>query len=226
MAHSVEQHLSVSPAAYDVEIRRFIPDYDAMIDEVAEAVAEHAGAAPHVIDLGAGTGSLTEQLARRLPAARFTLIDIDPAMLAQAATRLAAVRERVTAREASFDDPLPPCDAVVAGLAVHHVHDPAAKQALFARVREALRPGGVLVIADAMIADAGPFAAPVRARWAAHMVARGDSEAQAYARFAEWAEEDRYFPIADELARLAAAGFAAVDVRWRQGPMAVVVAVA
>ena len=60
-----------------------------------------------------------------------------------------------------------------------------------------------------------------------HLVASGDSEREAYARFDEWAKEDRYFPVADELARLAAAGFAPdrIDVRWRSGPIAVVVAV-
>jgi len=225
MAHSVQQHLSVTPDAYDAEIRRFIPGYDAMLDEVAEAVAEHRGDAPHVIDLGAGTGSLTERIARRLPAARFTLVDIDPTMLAQAAGRLGAVADRVTLREASFDDPLPPADAVVASFSLHHVHDPDAKRALFARIHDALPAGGVLVIGDAMVADAGPFAAPLRRRWAAHLVDRGDTEAQAYGRFAEWANEDRYFPIADELARLAAAGFDQLDVRWRLGPIAVVVAV-
>ncbi len=227
MAHSVQQHLSVTPAAYDVEIRRFIPGYDAMLDEVAEAIAEQVGDAPHVIDLGAGTGSLTERIARRLPRARFTLIDIDPSMLAQAAGRLADVADRVTLTEASFDDALPACDAIVAGFALHHVHDPAAKGALFARIHDALRPGGVLAIADAMVGDAGPFAEVVRRRWAAHLVASGDAEAQAFARFDEWAKEDRYFPVADELVRLADAGFARdrIDVRWRVGPVAVVVAV-
>ncbi len=224
MAHSVEQHLSVTPAAYDVEIRRFIPGYDAMLDEVAAAVLEMGGA-PHVVDLGAGTGSLTDRIAQVVPDARFTLIDIDPAMLAHAATRLTAVRDRVALREQSFADPIPACDAVVAGFSLHHVHDPDEKAALFARIHAALAPGGRLVIADAMIAERGPFAEPARKRWAAHLVAAGDTEAEAYARFAAWAEEDRYLPIPDELARLAAAGFAECDVRWRLGPTAVLVAV-
>jgi SAM-dependent methyltransferase len=224
MAHSVEQHLSVTPAAYDVEIRRFIPGYDAILDEVAAAVLE-LGGAPHVVDLGAGTGSLTDRIARVVPDARFTLIDIDPAMLARAEERLAGVRDRVTVREQAFADPIPACDAVVAGLSLHHVHDPAAKGTLFARVREALAPGGRLVIADVMIAEDGPFAASARRAWAAHLVAAGDTEAEAHARFADWANEDRYVPIADELDRLRTAGFAHVDVRWRVGPAAVLIAV-
>jgi tRNA (cmo5U34)-methyltransferase len=224
MAHSVEHHLSVTPAAYDVEIRRFIPGYDAMLDEAAAAVLEMGGA-PHVVDLGAGTGSLTDRIAHVVPDARFTLIDIDPAMLERAASRLEAVRDRVTMREQAFAAAIPDCDAVVAAFSLHHVHDPVDKSALFARVHGALAPAGRFVIADAMIADAGPFAEPARKRWAAHLVAAGDTEAEAHARFASWAEEDRYFPIADELDRLRAAGFAQIDVRWRLGPTAVLVAV-
>jgi len=65
MSHSVEQHLAVTAAAYDVEIRRFVPGYDAMLDELVEALrdllpdgeAASAPRPPHVLDLGAGTGS-------------------------------------------------------------------------------------------------------------------------------------------------------------------------
>ena len=100
MTHSVQKHLSVSPAAYDVEIRRFIPGYDAMLEEVAFALVDAGGAQARRVDLGAGTGSLTDRVARTLLDAHFTLIDIDPAMLAQASKRLEAVRERVDALRA------------------------------------------------------------------------------------------------------------------------------
>ena len=68
-----------------------------------------------------------------------------------------------------------------------------------------------------MLAEEGPFAAAVRRKWAAHLVAGGDTEIEAYARFAEWAREDRLFAIADELTRLRAAGFADVDVALSPG---------
>jgi len=227
MSHSVERHLSVNPAQYDVEIRRFIPGYDAMLEEVTSALTEQLGAdarAPHILDLGAGTGSLSEHVLQRLPGARLTLIDADPAMLAQARLRLAEMRDRIAISERSFTDPLPACEAAVAALALHHVHDSASKQVLYGNIHRALSDSGVLVIADAMLPETGPLAAPLRRRWAEHLCAQGDTMEAAYGRFAAWAEEDRYFGIDDELRALAASGFGAVDVRWRLGPTAVVVA--
>jgi tRNA (cmo5U34)-methyltransferase len=222
MAHSVERHLAVTPKEYDVEIRKFIPAYDAMLDEVAGALAEHFEGAAHVVDLGAGTGGLTERIAQKLPAVRLTLVDADAAMLARARERLAPVGDRIALVEGSFTEPLPSCDAAVAAFALHHVHDPAQKLELYRNIHRAA--GRLLVIADAMVPEKGPFTAAIYERWAAHLVTHGDTRAQAMARFADWAKEDRYFGIDVEIDRLRAAGFASVDVRWRLGPVAVVVA--
>jgi tRNA (cmo5U34)-methyltransferase len=225
MAHSVAQHLAVTPSTYDSEIRRFIPGYDAMLDEAVQAVVEHVAPRAHLIDLGAGTGSLSERIAARLPETRLTLLDADAAMLAQAEARLAAVRGRLIFKQGSFTAPLPTCDGAVAALSLHHVHDAIDKRALYCNIADAITPGGVLVVADAMLPETGPLAEPLRRRWAAHLVANGDTEEEAYGRFADWALEDRYFSVDDEIAAIKAAGFVAVDVRWRLGPIAVILAV-
>jgi tRNA (cmo5U34)-methyltransferase len=225
MSHSVERHLAVTPAGYDTEIRRYIPGYEAMLDEAAGALRDHLGADTrgHVVDLGAGTGALSERIAARLPGARLTLLDADPAMLRQAEQRIAPLRDRVALVEGPFDA-LPPCDAAVASLALHHLRDPGEKRAAYRAIHAALTPGGPLVIADGMLPESGPFAEPIRRRWAEHLCAHGFTEAAARAKFVEWAREDRHFPIDEELAALRESGFAAVDVRWRLGPMAVLVA--
>jgi SAM-dependent methyltransferase len=91
-----------------------------------------------VLDLGAGTGKLTEALVRR-PGVRVTAVDPDPAMLAQ--FRIDHVD--VDAREGTAEQiPLPDAavDAVVVGTAWHWF-DRAKAEPEVARV---LRPGGVL----------------------------------------------------------------------------------
>lgn len=227
MSHSVAQHLSVTPEAYDAEIRRYVPGYEAMLEEIAGALARILApiAAPRVLDLGAGTGALSAHLAARLLSASFTLLDVDPAMLAQAEGRLAAYRGRISLARGSFLDPLPACDAVVASLALHHVRDIAEKRGVYRGIREALSPGGVLLDADAAIPASPVITEGARRRWAAHLVSHGDTEEQAYARFAAWEEEDHYFGIDEELAALKDAGFSAVDVLFRVGPSRVLIAV-
>jgi tRNA (cmo5U34)-methyltransferase len=225
MAHSVEKHLAVAPDVYDVEIRRFIPGYDEMLDEAVAAVAEQAELGdPRVIDLGTGTGALAARIAAALPLARLILLDADQAMLEKAAIRLHADRDRLELRHGLFSDPLPAFDAAVASLSLHHLHTADEKRETYRRVHDALAPGGVLVSADVTIPAAKSLADPLRRRWARHLVANGDTESQAYARFAEWAKEDRYFGVDEELDMLRAAGFAEIDVRFRFGPSTVVVA--
>ena len=58
--------------------------------------------------------------------------------------------------------------------------------------------------------------------WIDHMMASGISEADAWRHLDEWAEEDTYFPLEEEMAAMTDAGFG-VECVWRDGPMVVVV---
>ena len=218
--HSVRRHLRVETAAYDAVIRRFIPGYEAMIEVVAGALA--ASGPDEVIDLGAGTGALSEAILAHGGAQTVELIDVDAEMLEQARRRLERFGARVRVREMSFLAPLPGCDGAAASLALHHIPAMDEKRALYRRIRAAIRPGGVFVNGDAtMPADPAGREATYRA-WAEHMMACGIDEARAFEHFEEWADEDTYFPLDEELAAMRAAGFDAECI-WQEGAIAVVV---
>jgi tRNA (cmo5U34)-methyltransferase len=225
VTHSVEQHLVVSPEEYDAAIRRFVPSYDAMLAEVVEALGEHLGdPRGTILDLGAGTGALAADVAAALPEAKLVLLDVDEAMLARARRRLDGEGRRVELVVGSFFDPLPACDAAIASLSLHHVRDPAEKQRLYENILAALRPGGVLIDADASIPSSSALAAPLMRRWASHLAKGGDTDAEAYARFDAWAKEDLYLGLDATIDLLRAAGFGDVEIRFRIGPSSVVVA--
>jgi tRNA (cmo5U34)-methyltransferase len=213
--------LGVDSGEYDAAIRRFIPGYDEMIATVVRWLDGHLPPDALVVDLGAGTGALALAVLEALPDVRVQLVDVDPAMLEVAAARCAAYEGRVELRRASFADPMPRCHAVVASLALHHVFELEDKQTLYRRIHEALLPGGVLLIADCAVHDDGPERQRVFAEFSAAMQKHGISADEAAAHFAQWAEEDRYYPLATELATLAEAGFPRPECFWRQGPMAV-----
>jgi tRNA (cmo5U34)-methyltransferase len=221
MSHSVKRHLDVSAEDYDVQIRRFIPHYDEMIGTGVELLAVLAPADGHVLDLGGGTGALSAAVLDGLPGVHVTILDVDPDMLAEARRRLARFGDRASFTEASFLDPLPEADAVVASLSLHHVHDLAAKTDLYRAIHEALVPGGAFVNLDAAVTEDARLNALVFDRWAARMGENGIGEAEARAHFAAWADEDRYFPLDAELGALRAAGFAEVECFWRRGASAV-----
>jgi tRNA (cmo5U34)-methyltransferase len=219
--HSVKRHLDVDAAAYDVQSRRFIPYYDEMIETGVEVLAALAPADAHVLDLGGGTGALSASVLEALPGVRVTVLDVDPDMLDEARRRLARFADRVSYHEGSFLDPLPTADAVVASLALHHVHDIEVKTALYRGIRDTLSPGGVMVNLDAAVTEDSRLNQLVFDRMAARMGDHGISAAEARRHFAAWADEDRYFPLEVELTALRKAGFDEVECFWRRGLSAV-----
>lgn len=186
-----------------------------------ELLAALAPPAARVLDLGGGTGALSATVLGGLPKARVTVLDVDTAMLAEARRRLAPYEGRVEFREGSFLDPLPAADAVVASLALHHVHDFDAKIDLYRSIHDALVPGGVLVNLDAAVTEDNRLRALTFDRWAALMGEQGIPDGEARGHFAAWADEDRYFALDEELAALRRAGFAEVECFWRRGSQAI-----
>jgi SAM-dependent methyltransferase len=221
MSHSVERHLGVASGSYDETIRRFIPGYETL---VGTAVAAVAAASPKlVLDLGAGTGALAERLLAIAPDVVVELWDVDDAMLGVARERLAPFAGRARFVHRSFGEALPACDGVMASLALHHVPTMALKTELYARAHAALRSGGVLANADVTIPTDPAGRRMIYRQWADHLVAGGIAEERAWQHFAEWASEDRYFSLEEELAALRSVGFRA-ESPWRLGPATVTVA--
>jgi tRNA (cmo5U34)-methyltransferase len=220
--HSVKRHLDVDAEGYDVQIRRLIPHYDDMITTGVELLAVLAPAEGHILDLGGGTGALSSAVLEGLPGVRVTVLDVDTDMLGEARSRLEPFADRVAFREGSFLDPLPAADAVVASLALHHVHDLGAKTALYRAIRDTLSSGGVLLNLDAAVTEEARLNGVVFDRMAARMADHGIADAEARGHFASWSDEDRYFPLDAELRALRDAGFDEVECFWRRGLCAIV----
>ncbi|MDE2850008.1 MAG: methyltransferase domain-containing protein [Acidobacteriota bacterium] len=219
-SHSVRRHLRIAVDEYDTAIRQFIPGYEEMLAEAARALRPTAPGL--IIDLGAGTGALSEAILDSVGGAVLELIDVDSEMLNQARTRLARFGDRARFTEGSFLEPLPRCAGAAASLALHHIPAMDGKRRLYGRVFEALEPGGIFVNADATMPSEPNAREATWRGWADHLVSHGIDEERAFEHFEEWSEEDTYFPLEDELAAIASAGFAAECV-WHEVGITVVV---
>lgn len=219
--HRVEGHLGVAADEYDRAIRTFVPGYDEMLATIVRWLDGHVPDGGMVVDLGAGTGALSAAILDALPAVRVTLRDIDPAMLEVAGVRCGEHEGRFSLQLCAFTDPLPACDAVVATLALHHIANLDAKIAVYRAIREALAPGGLLLVGDATVHEDGPEHDRVFAEWSLSLQRHGISAAEAEGHFAQWAGEDRYFPLATELDALRSAGFARPECFWKLGGQSV-----
>jgi ubiquinone/menaquinone biosynthesis C-methylase UbiE len=220
---SVAAHLNIRIHDYDERIRTFIPAYDQMLDAAARAAQEVAGPTPHVVDLGTGSGALAMRCLVLAPAARVTAVDADHEILTLARTRLAPFGNRAAVVRGSFlKRSLPPCDAFVASLALHHVRSATLKQQLYRRCFTALSENGLFVTADCFPSEDARLAASETRLWHEHMALAYSEDAIAD-YFKAWADEDLYFPLNTELRMLRDAGFA-TEVVWRHGPLAVIAA--
>lgn len=223
MSHSVEGHLQLNVADYDRLIRQLVPGYAAMRDAHMALLKKMlpADRPVTVLDLGGGTGALAEAVAETLPRAEVEIWDIDRQMLGVARERCARFGNRIRLIERSFTEPLTPCDAVVACIALHHVKDLDVKGAIYRNVHTALKPGGVFMNADVAVAAGGAMHEFSYAEWIRAMLPHGIDEQQARAHFASWAHEDYYPPLLEELKLLAAGGFVDPECFWREIPCAI-----
>jgi L-threonylcarbamoyladenylate synthase len=183
-------------SSYADEIREDLPFYDALQDSLAGA---SGSGAKRILELGTGTGETARRLLERHPDASLVGIDENEQMLAVARDALPA--SRVSLHPARIEDPLPegPFDVVATALCVHHL-DGRAKAELFERIRDALVPDGLFVLADVVV--------PVDPALATTPLTPG---------------YDRPSPLADQIRWLAEAGFEP-QVVWEQGDLAVVAA--
>lgn len=221
MGHSVQNHLGMQAADYDRVIRTFIPGYERMLATVEHWLKQTIPVEGRVIDLGGGTGALAQSILSHLPGVHVEIWDIDPQMLAVARERLSPFARRVTFVERSFTSELPPCDAVVASLALHHIPQRAAKRAAYANIFAALKAPGIFLNGDAAVDLAGPGGDGFQRQWGDFMKSQGMSDTEVARHFASWAQEDTYFSLFDELRALFDVGFAQPDCFWKEGPIAV-----
>jgi cyclopropane fatty-acyl-phospholipid synthase-like methyltransferase len=127
-------------------LAREIPYRDVAEKMLLEALPERV---ERFLDLGTGDGRLLALVHEHCPRAEGVGIDSSQPMLDRAAERFAE-HPLILVREHDLADPLtdlPPVDAIVSALAIHHLPDQR-KRTLFREIHALLAPGGAFVNLD------------------------------------------------------------------------------
>ena len=204
---------------YDSERRRLVPCFDEFYGTVSELIFRFCPGSPRVLDLGAGTGILSEAIVRRVPSARLHLLDASSDMLQQAARRLSGHQFQMVVQSLEAELPAGPFDAIVSALAIHHLTDDG-KRSLYARILASLAPGGIFANAEQVVGGSARLQELFEAVHLDGARALGSSEAE-IAGAIERMSIDQCAAASDQLQWLRAVGFVDVDCFYRSFRFAV-----
>lgn len=189
------------------------------------------------LELGAGTGDLTEKILQSFPSANLTCVDGSSTMLDAAKAMLRRYRERITFFQKDFgrafwNKSLGKYHVVASARAIHHLPDER-KKSLFREIYKMLETDGCFVNGDLIKSKYEILNRKYYDDiWASHIkkktkevlgIDRSMEEVRRKMREASEKEGDRPATVEDQLKWLLEAGFSAVDCAWKYFHIAVVV---
>lgn len=213
---SVKTHFEQEAKEYDGIITKLIPRYSQMVQALVDALPQGRADEISVIDLGCGTGTVARAVKDAYPKAKLTCLDIAQNMLDMARHKLRDAPGTVYINadfygfsfEAQYD-------AAVSSLALHHLETSGDKQEFYDKIYDALKPGGVFVNADVVLAPTERLQQTYMKRWTDFMYESAGKEETDSVWLPKYYAEDRPAALTEHLAMLAKAGFLRTDVVFK-----------
>lgn len=130
-------------------------DAPLVMDLIAQAAAATNPDARHLLDVGCGAGNYALKLLQVLPNLDVDLLDLSRPMLDRAIQRVKAIASgQVVAIQGDIREvplALGCYDVIVAAATLHHLREDAEWARVFAKLYQALKPGGSLWISDMVV---------------------------------------------------------------------------
>jgi tRNA (cmo5U34)-methyltransferase len=212
----VKTHFENEAREFDRIIRTLIPHYATMIRALVHSIPHDRSLPLRVMDLGCGTGTVSESVLAAFPGARVTCLDVAGNMIAFAREKLARHSgvEYIVADFSEFDF-TSQYDVVVSSLALHHLEKDDDKQAVYRRIFKCLNSGGIFYNADVVLGSDEFLESVNLLEWRRFMSEEISEEEIVGKWLPKAREEDHPSRLMDQLRWLADIGFIHVDVIWK-----------
>lgn len=205
---SIEAIFNLGATAYDRDRRVLIPCYDDFYSTAVDVVPYHSERELRILDIGAGTGILSEKFAAKYVRSQLTLVDISANMLDMADQRLSQKfpgRVSFTLMDYAKAPFTGNFDLVVSALSIHHLSDEAKSQ-LFQKIHRHLEPGGFFVNCDQVRGENDFAQKCFKHKWLLQVRENGVSE-QVLQQTLDRMQKDKMSPLSSQLRWLDEAGF-------------------
>jgi tRNA (cmo5U34)-methyltransferase len=199
--------------SYDSERRSLIPCFDDFYNIIVE-LAEIKNPQIKILDIGAGTGLLTQFLLLKYPDAEYTLIDISDEMMAMAKKRFHGnnnikylIHDYV---EYEFTEKF---NLVVSSLSIHHLTDEE-KEKLYKNIYSYLDDDGIFINGDQFLSQSARNEKLILDKWISKIestILTEERKAGAYNRM----KLDKTATVQRNLEWLEQAGFSDIDIFYK-----------
>lgn len=217
-------------ASYDRDMDIMHPNRHKMVDVLLENLPYAKNRALRVLDIGAGTGFLSERILKTFPKAVVTGVDGSGAMLEVCRARLGRNSRRARLLQGDFRDlgavlrPGARFDAAVSAYALHHL-TPAQKLRLLRSILKVLKPGGFFFNADILVSPHKSVERRYQELRILGVTARAGKKDRRYSSFlaaentvkgVQRDDGDRPQTIEKDMALLKKAGFRCAEIYWKE----------
>lgn len=141
----VEDAFNDASDKYDNYRKQAIPNMELYYNTAIELTQKYDK--PKILDLGAGTGILTQLLYEKHPESDITLLDLSVQMLNKAKDKFKKQNFKYIIADYLSYDYNEKYDVVISSLSIHHLTDEK-KQELYKKVYSILNDGGIFINAD------------------------------------------------------------------------------
>jgi tRNA (cmo5U34)-methyltransferase len=222
----VKARFEAEPAvSYGGNMAQWIPDYAYAHQLLLDSLAIHLPSQSQMLELGAGSGRVSQLLLDAFPEMSLALVDISANMLQAAEQRLQGDRERCRYLAYDIFDPaldFPPAsfDGIVSVFAICHARGVEVYQRLYERIHRWLKSPGYFVCYDHVLGDTLELTALNALGWH-QLLASSQSAEQAKQGVVSTYQEDSPLSLRQHLSLLAAAGFSSADVLYKRDIFAI-----
>lgn len=212
---NVESFYNLISSEYTEMLERLVPRYREMLWMILDYIPKDLKP-KRIVDLGCGTGNLSEGVVNQYPEAELIAVDLSASILQEASERLKKYSNIKYLNEDfnTLEFEAGSVDLIVSSIALHHLTDPQ-KEKLLKKIYTWLSPNGILIFGD-------QFAGSTAARYQQHMNNWKQSSEGKNVPDSEWKlwmehqeKHDYHTTVENYFTWCKAIGFENTDVVWR-----------
>jgi len=208
----IKEHFEKEAVVFDKLFLKVAPHYEEMLQALVDALPFHKKNRLEILDLGCGTGNLTQKVISVYPNAHITCLDMAENMLKMAKAKLKGNPNidfwLGDIRDFDYGKKY---DAILGSLVLHHVEEKE-KPLFYRKLSKALSKGGIFLNIDIFHSSSNYLQKRYIDQWKMFMKTNGLPMKKVNEMIARHHKEDRPVVFEDELSIMRKAGFKHIEV--------------